>query len=180
MENIKVKDLMVPLSDYATVPPTANLREAVKALKESQDKCRVEIPHRAVLVMTDDGTVVGKISQWDVIRSLEPKYGQIGEFDKLSRFGFSIDFIKNMQKTYNLWQWSSDNMGDIADNILVKDIMYTPTEGEFVSENQTLREAIHQLTIGQHQSLLVIRDKEVVGVLRFVDVFNEIVKLIHE
>jgi CBS domain-containing protein len=178
MENVKVKDLMVPLTDYATVSPTASLREAVIALSEIQDKPFGKFPHRAVLVMTEDGDVIGKISQWDVIRSLEPKYSEIGEFDKLSSFGFSLDFIKNIQDTYNLWQQPSESLSDHTKNICVKDIMYTPAEGEFVSEDQSIRVAIHQMTVGQHHSLLVLRNKQVTGILRFVDVFNEIAKLI--
>ena len=34
--------------------------------------------------------------------------------------------------------------------------MYTPAEGEFVSQDASLDEAIHQFVLGKHQSLLVI------------------------
>ncbi len=57
---------------------------------------------------------------------------------------------------------------------IVRDFMYTPTEGEYVSEDETLDEAIHQLVMGQHQSLLVTRDEEIVGVLKLTDVFAAI------
>jgi CBS domain-containing protein len=49
--------------------------------------------------------------------------------------------------------------------------MYTPGEGEYVSENASLGEAIHQLIMGHHQSLLVTRDDKIVGILRLTDVF---------
>ena len=58
--------------------------------------------------------------------------------------------------------------------IKVKDVMYTPAEGEYVQEDATLDEAIHQLVIGRHQSLLVTRESRVVGVLRLSDVFGAI------
>jgi CBS-domain-containing membrane protein len=50
--------------------------------------------------------------------------------------------------------------------------MHTPTEGEYVRQDASLDVAIHQLIIGQHQSLLVT-DKagEIVGILRLTDVF---------
>ena len=180
MENTMVKDLMVPLSEYATVPETASLKEAVVALEEIQDERFGRIPHRAVLVMNDQKRIVGKVSQWDIVRSLEPRYKEIGEFHQLSRFGFSVDFIENMQKTYNLWQKSPKNIIDITSNTCVADIMYTPSEDEYVAEDSSLQVAIHQMVVGHHQSLLVIRNGRVVGVLRFSDVFAEVSKLIRD
>ena len=53
----------------------------------------------------------------------------------------------------------------------VNKFMHTPTEGEYIAEDATLEVAIHQLIMGQHQSLLVTRDKEIVGILRLTDVF---------
>jgi CBS domain-containing protein len=58
--------------------------------------------------------------------------------------------------------------------------MYTLTEGEYVREDATLDEAIHQLVIGHHQSLLVTRGEEIVGILRLSDVFREICNMIKE
>jgi predicted transcriptional regulator len=56
--------------------------------------------------------------------------------------------------------------------------MYTPAQGEYVKEEATLDEAIHQLIIGHHQSLLVLRGKEIVGILRLNDVFREVCNMI--
>jgi predicted transcriptional regulator len=52
--------------------------------------------------------------------------------------------------------------------------MYTPTEGEYVEENASLGEAIHQLVMGHHQSLLVTSGQQIVGILRLVDVFKDV------
>jgi CBS domain containing-hemolysin-like protein len=51
------------------------------------------------------------------------------------------------------------------------DFMYALTEGEYVSQEASLDEAIHQLVLGQHQSLLVTEGNEIVGILRLTDVF---------
>ena len=53
----------------------------------------------------------------------------------------------------------------------VEDYMKTPSEGECVEENTPLDTAIYQLVTGIHLSLLVTRNKEIVGVLRMSDVF---------
>jgi CBS domain-containing protein len=53
----------------------------------------------------------------------------------------------------------------------VKKFMNTPSEGEYVSADASLDEAIHLLIMGHHQSLLVTRNENIVGILRLTDVF---------
>ena len=175
MEKFSVKDLMVPLSGYATVSEDANLREAVKALKKAQEKIDPERDrHRAILITDKNNKIVGKLSQLDVIRALEPKYLKIDDPQSLSRFGFSQDYLKYTLKEHHLWEKALDDICEKASKLIVKNFMYTPTEGEFVDENASLNEAIHQLIMGRHQSLLVTKGKDIVGVLRLTDVFREL------
>ncbi len=175
MEIILVKDLMVPLSGYATVSQDATLADAVKALKKAQlEFDQTKDRHRAILVTDAAGNVVGKLSQLDVIRALEPKYLKLDDQKELSRFGISKDFIDSLMKEHHLWEKSLDNICEKAARTIVKTIMYAPTEGEYVKEEATLEEAIHQLVMGKHQSLLVTRGRMIVGVLRLTDVFREI------
>ena len=125
--------------------------------------------------IVDDRRVVGIISMHDIIRALEPGYREVQEFDHSRRFGFGLKFIKNMVKDYNLWQRPMDDLCQKATGTLVKKIMYTPEEGEYVSIDATFNEAVHQLVVGHHQSLLVLGpDQRVKGVLRLTDVFQEV------
>jgi CBS domain containing-hemolysin-like protein len=79
MKSYQVKDLMVPLSEYATVPEAATLLEVVKTLKKAQDEFgRNRYQHRAILVFDGNNHFVGKLSQHDVIEALEPKYKRMG------------------------------------------------------------------------------------------------------
>jgi len=171
---------MVSLDEYAQVSEDATLHDAVLALDEAQASFHKDrYRHRAILVYNAKKEVVGKLSQWDVIRSLEPKYREIEEFKTLSRFGLSPEFVKSMMKNFNLWQAPLGNICVKAAKLKVKDIMYSPAKREFVEENTTLEEAIHQLVVGHHQSLLVTREKmQVVGILRLTDVFAEICTMI--
>ena len=50
--------------------------------------------------------------------------------------------------------------------------MQVPTEGEFVTQTDTLNIAAHRIVMGHHHSLLVTRDKVIVGILRSTDLFN--------
>lgn len=181
METITVKDLMVPLEEYTTVSEESTLYEAVMALETAQeelDRTQYHYLHRAILVFNKDNHIVGKVSQLDVLRSLEPKYDEIIKSGKMSLAGFSPQFLKSMFKHYSLLEDSLKDMCVAAGKRRIKDVMYTPGEGEYVKETASMEEAIHQLVIGHHQSLLVIREKEgIVGILRLSDVFKEIFQL---
>jgi len=175
VEILTVKDLMVPLSGYATVSEDATLGEAVKALKIAQknfDQTRDR--HRAILINDKNNKIVGKLSQLDVIRALEPKYLKIDDPQSLSRFGFSQDYLKYTLKEHQLWENALNDICKKAAKLIVKTFMYTPTAGEYVKEDTSIQEAIHQLVMGRHQSLLVTRGEDIVGVLRLTDVFREI------
>jgi len=179
MESIRVKDLMVALEEYATVSEDATLYEAVFALEEAQRSFdQKRYMHRAILVMDKNNMVVGKVSQLDVLRSLEPKYAYFEDFEGTSRFGFSAHFIRSIQEKYGFWQKPLDDICQKAAQKKVKDIMYTPTEQEYVDADATLNDAIHQIVMGHHQSLLVTKGEKIVGVLRLTDIFMEIINRI--
>ena len=97
MKTIKIKELMVPLKDYATVYKEATLREAVLALEEAQltlDPSRHK--HRAILVLDESGKVVSKIVMKDILVALEPNYGKVEGVEVLERSGYSPDLIRSM------------------------------------------------------------------------------------
>lgn len=173
MDTFNVKDLMVPLDEYATVNEESTLFEAVVALEKAQEEFdRTRYRHRAILVRDKAGKVVGKLSQLDVLRALEPKYQEMlepGTYQSMS--GFSKEFLQSMLKDYKLFE---DPLADIcrkAGMQKVKQFMYKPLQGEYVEGDAALDQAIHQFIIGRHQSLLVTRGEEIVGILRLTDVF---------
>ena len=173
MKTIIVKDLMVPKSEYATISEEANLFEAVTALEEAQKRFdRSHYPHRAVLVFDKNSKIVGKLSMLDVLVALEPKYGEMGEIKKVSTYGFSKDFILALEEQYRLWNKPLDDVCRKATELKVQDCMTEPSAEEYVEEDASLSQAINQLVIGRHQSLLVTSSEEIVGILRLTDVFD--------
>jgi len=166
---------MVPLEEYATVPKSATLYEAVLALEEAQEKFdHLPYKHRAILVYDSKDQIVGKLGQLDIIRALEPKYGEMGNIKSLSRFGLSRKFISSIMENNYLWEKPLTHICKKGADIKVKDFMHTPVEGEYVNEDASLEVACHQLVLGHHQSLLVTRGDKIVGILRLTDVFNAI------
>ena len=175
MKKIIVKDMMVPLTGFVSVSEDDSLFDAVQALEEAFDTHDgIKSQRRAVLVSDKDGKVVGKVSQLDVIRALEPKYDQMDTSRAMTRFGFNPNFIGTMFKEFNLWNKPLDEICRKAAQIKVKQFMYTPTEGEYVDQDDSLNKAVHKLVIGSHQSLLVTKEKEIVGILRLKDLFEEV------
>jgi CBS domain-containing protein len=183
MKRFTVSDLMVPLSEYATVPDDATLFEAVMALEEAQenvDFTRTKYCHRAVLVLNKDGQVVGKISQIGALRALEPKYDEILEGKGISGTGFTKKFLKSMVKDSYLFDRPLDRICEKAAERPVMSFASKPTEGEIIQLDATLDEAVHQLVIGSHQSLLVKKGEVIVGILRLSDVFAAVFHMMKE
>jgi CBS domain-containing protein len=179
MKTLSVRDLMIPLSEYALVSEKATLHEAVIALEQAQEKFdKTRYRHRAILVFGDNNQIVGKLSQLDILKSLEPKYSEVLEPAMLSHEDLSPRDIRSTLEKYSLWKYPLENICQKAAQLKIEDIMYTPTEGEYVEESSSLSEAIHLLVTGYHQSLLVTKSEQIVGILRLTDVFKEICEMI--
>jgi predicted transcriptional regulator len=180
MKSIKVRDAMVALSDYALVAQEAELHEAVSALRQAQENFRHNAyKHRALLVHDDEKRIVGKLGMLDILRALEPRYKEV-DLEAISHLGYGPRFIRSALEEFSFWQRPLDQVCRTAARVKVQDIMYTPTEGEFVEEASSLDEAIHQLVIGHHQSLLVTREGEITGVIRLTDIFERISGMIED
>lgn len=174
-----VKEMMVPLSEYATVSESDSLADAVVALEKSQkhfDPSRYR--HRAILVLDDQGRVSGKIDQIDLLKALEPKYDTLQTRTGMAHLVFTKKFMESMLTSYSLWEKPMEEICSKGANRRVKDFMHVPAESEYIEENASLDVAIHLLISQRFQSLLVTRDGEVVGILRLTDVFTEVVHAI--
>lgn len=179
MEVFKVKDLMVPISEYATVTPDATLYDAVVALQEAGKHFeRREYKHRSVLVLDEDGTVVGKLTALSLLKALEPKYEKVGDIESMSRFGWSQEFLTFMAKNFGLWEGSFQDLCAKAAGRKVKDMIIDPAKLTYIDQDASMEQAVHSMIMSQELSLLVTSDKAVVGVLRLIDVFETVCQAI--
>jgi CBS domain-containing protein len=178
MKTKVVRELMIPFAEYSTVSQEATLFEAVMALEKAfEESDRTRFPHKAVLIYDKDNNIVGKVSQLDILRALEPKYEKMGISGSLYRFGLTPKFQKTMLEQLRFWDKPMDDICKKAARIKVKEFMYIPGEGEYIDEDASMDEAVNQLVMGHYQSLLVMKDDKVVGILRKTDVFMEIVRV---
>jgi CBS domain-containing protein len=185
MKEKKIKEIMIPLSDYATVSEEETLVTAIKALKQVQNKTKQNYKHRAVLAYDKDGNITGKLSIQCILKALEPKYRQFehpGSHESigLSRFGFNNDFLSSLLDNLSLWDETLEELVKKASKLKVKDIMYTPSNGEYVDENAPIAEAVHQFILGCHQSLLVMKEDKVIGIIKLADIFDLVCEILQE
>ena len=116
MKRFLVKDLMVPISEYATVSLGSTLSEAVSALEKAQEEYdHTHYRHRAVLVLDNKKQVVGKLSQMDFLRSLESRDDKIERIKEIRKFGFSSKSIALQQEQHYLHERV------VKDNIQLED-----------------------------------------------------------
>jgi len=173
MDKKTVRDLMVPLDNYAVVDENATLLQAVLTLDKSQEHLASgKQPHRAILVLDKDGKVIGKIGQLAFLRALEPKYQAISDRGALAKVGISAEYLSSMMESFRLHEADLGQLCRRAANIKAKDIM-SPIK-ESIEASAGLGEAIHQFIQTQALSLLVEDKRKVVGLLRLSDLFDEI------
>ena len=175
MKEKNIADLMRPLSEYRTISAESNLFQAAQALdhvqKEFEQNPQV---HKILLISDENGEIVGKISQLDILRVLEPKSKPIGKSGSLSRFGVSSGYLKPMFDQCEFWEKPLVDICKDDVKLKVRRLIHAPSEGEFIEADSSLVEAIHQLALEHHQSLLVIQRGKIVGVLRQSDIFKEV------
>jgi CBS domain-containing protein len=167
-----VKELMVPLSEYATVPEGSTLFDAVLALEKAQEEFdHTKYKHRGVLILNKKKRVIGKLGQLDVLRALEPKDKSPEEIRELGQFGFSSNFVHRLSKLRRMKTVPLKDLCSKASKLKVEAFMQTPSEGEIIEQDASLEMAVMQLVNGHHISLLVTRKKEIIGILRMTDAF---------
>ena len=166
---------MRPLAEYRTISAETNLFQAAQALEQVQREFEQNpAQHKILLIADKNGEIVGKISQLDVLRVLEPKGAPISGSRSLSRFGVSNQYLKPMLNQCLFWEKPLIDICKDAGRLKVKKLIHAPAKGEFVEEKASLTEALHQLALEHHQTLLVTRGNKIVGVLRQKDVFKEV------
>jgi len=93
----KVRDLLVPISEYAVTNVDKPLREAVPALRklycEVEDGKCTEAGHRTILVLDHDGKLAGILDFKSILKVLIPEIAG-GLTAKLEALGVSIAFAQ--------------------------------------------------------------------------------------
>ena len=168
---MKVRDLMLPLERYTSVPETATLREVFLALEgallgrgKADPK---EIRDFALLVLDGAGNVAGRLTVWDVLRGLEPQARR--RVDPLA-----------MVDGYDAWDRPLWHLASKVENLRAGDLVEALHRLEYIDEEAGLNEALRRLVDNRFLSLIVVRGPEAVGILRVADVFRHVCNELRE
>ncbi|AFM24254.1 CBS domain-containing protein [Desulfomonile tiedjei] len=177
MSVLRVASLMLPLSECATVPETATLRETISVMEATRMMFqRWDYRPRIVLVFDKNHKIVGSLRHFDVLRGLEPKYKQLGEMRSLARLGFSPESVVSIKENFRLWNHSLETLCKNLSEISVGEIMSTITEQETIHKGALITDAIHRMLMGNYPSLFVREKSEIQGILRMCDVGEHVFK----
>jgi hypothetical protein len=172
VKTYRVKDLMVPLSEYATVPVGSTLFEAMLALEKAQEEFdHTKYKHRGILILDAEERVIGKLSHLHALSALEPREEAGNDIQELGQFGFSPKFIRELRKSKRRQAAPLEDLCRKAVELKVEDFMHIAAEDEFIDHEATLDLAVHQIVQEKLLSLLVTRDGRTIGILRLADVF---------
>jgi len=173
MESKRAGDLMIPLSDYPHIPYWFTLRQAIATLSGSQIEVagRKSLP-RAFLVFNQAYELLGIVYRRDILRGLEPKY---------------LD-AKSGEHRRTLFEVKADpNLLELSfDRLLVglREQAERPVGEVMRPITTTLRDDDHLMKIicemvEKDLALIpVLKEGSVVGVVRSVDVLEEVARIV--
>jgi CBS domain containing-hemolysin-like protein len=173
MKDKLVQDIMVPVEEYPCIPDTLTIGDAVIEMTVQILRTRhLSLPRVALVFDEDFHDLRGMLRRRDIMRGLEPRFligGSLGYRRKL----FNVEIDPNLSElSYDRITASLRNRA----KRLVKDFMI-PIRAT-VNHDDHIIKAICEM-VDQDTSLLpVLKDGNVIGVVRSVDVLAEIALII--
>lgn len=169
----EVKDVMVPLADYATTNPDKSLKEAVLEMRKIY--CEVETGecteagHRTSLVLDASGKLVGIIDFRSILKTMIPELaGSLGE--KISAIGVSIAFAEAGTPDLDESEASLVERAIKFSETKVSDMMLK-VHGGGIQSSERLIEGLKLMYRKKVTVVPVYEGEKLVGVLRDSDLF---------
>lgn len=175
MEQMKVRDLMRPIGEFARLTSRTSLLDAVNALEKAQKDFETgKAPQRIILVEDDGGTIVGKLSPMDVVQGLEPNYNKIESMMSKPPRGLSYSMLESLKAQFRLWERPLAELCGKAYSVKIENFIRLPTPGHMVRVDDRMDKAVNLFIMGRHDSLFVTDGGQIVGLIRFSDVYKGI------
>ncbi len=171
MEKLHAGDIMIPMDQYPHIPYWFSLRQAMAAMEGAQlERNGQKTLPRVVLVFNEKYELLGMVRRRDILLGLEPEFLTQQHRNYRSKlFDVRVD--------PNLSELSFDKiLSGIRERAerSVKDIM-TPIKATVDYDDHIIK-VIYEMTQYDLSILPVMKDGNVAGVVRTVDVFHEIAK----
>jgi predicted transcriptional regulator len=171
MRATRVGDVMIPLDEYPHVPEQFTLAQAMMELElgDIDTLGRKSLP-RFLIVFNAKNQLAGICRRRDLLRGLEPRFMQ-GEHGGRTGSPYDVEFDPNLLDF---------NPASIIEGMKrraqrpVSEVMITNVVT--IGFDESIMKAIYMIVHKDITGLPVIRDDEVVGVVRTVELFHEIVR----
>ncbi|MEW5762808.1 MAG: CBS domain-containing protein [Bacillota bacterium] len=172
MPEKKVRDLMIPISQYSTVSTEDTVAEAIALLRKSvrryeTGECE---GHRAVLVVDREGKPVGILTYRELIRAIEPWFLYPPKLEE--RISWPVDVPEIP------WEGFFTERTRAEARRKVGEIM-RPINLVTVEADAPLMKAVHLMVEHNVGTLPVMEDGRVVGVVRISELFAEVADTLH-
>jgi DNA-binding response OmpR family regulator len=158
----RIRDIMVPLSEFSTIREDRTVAEAVETLAQSFAKAMItntlsETVHRSVLVLDHRGRVIGVLIFQDLLRALQPPSLRLRPPSHPGMFTIMVQDI--------LKQTVRELMSEVP---------------PVIDTGADLMEAANRLLLLKVPRLLVMERDNPVGVVREQDLFFEMVSILRQ
>lgn len=158
-----IQEIMVPLEEYPCIPDTYTLRQAIEAMGQ------VRVLKRVALVFDQSlSDLLGMLRRRDIMRGLEPKFLVSGSLEYRRKL-FEVEIDPNLPELSH-----NRIIAGIRKraNRLVREFM-VPIPAT-INYDDHIMKAIYEMVHHNTSLLPVLKNDRVIGVVRSVDVLNEI------
>ncbi|MFH0786203.1 MAG: CBS domain-containing protein [Pseudomonadota bacterium] len=160
----KVKDLMIPLTDYPHIPYWFNIKQAIAIVKKAALGLEGKLEPTILLIFDEKYQLMGSLSMKDLIRGIEKKFSRSGDW--MSKEWDTPVFFEGLF-TAGVKEEAEKPVSEIMSPIK-----------ETAQAEDSIIKAIYNM-MEKDLILLPVLDKgAVVGVIRLNEIFNEIAKLV--
>lgn len=175
MESVKVRELMRPLDEFPQISSQATFMEAVETLeKVDQEFQSGKAVQRILLVYNATGKILGKMSPMDVVQGLEPQYLN-ADIPKSKSYSQLIQAVhESTEKELRLWRDPLKELCKKTYSVKIHEFIKMPTPDHMVRIDDNIYEAVHLFVVERHDSLFVQDGQDIVGLIRFSDVYKKI------
>lgn len=164
MEKMKVRELMRSIDEFPRISSQATFMEAVKVLEKVDLEFKSgKAPEKILLVYDVTGYIVGKLSPMDVVQGLEPNYANIDDLK-----------VTPYYQLIRMWHRPLGELCEKAHSVKIHNFIKMPTTDHMVNVDDKMDSAFHLFVVNRHDSLFVKDGQDIVGLIRFSDVYKKI------
>ena len=183
-EEKRVKDIMAHIDEYEKVDTEAPLCDVLAILKKNHENikaCVVGKYHKTLFVTDASNQIVGKLSIYDLIRSLVPESAKKTEFSRMYYRTLSsraLEVADEVGAVQERFKWLHSTFLDLVNQETqkkVKEVM-SPIHPLLV-EDDSINKAIYVMFKEQIRQPMVTRDGKIIGVVNIMDIFPQLLEI---